>query len=249
MNNRWSRRDVLAGALGLFALGRTDAFAGAAWDLTLGRLNLTTPETELPPLANLAQAVAHHTSIRVNQMVESVHPADVGLFQFPFLVLSGTQAFPSISPAGRDALRAWLGSGGTLLIDDRTGSEDNPFWESVERELAAIFPGREPTPLPADHAVARSFFLSDTGHGRRPIRPYLLGIDLGDTTPVLVSRNDLLGALDGDISFNSLVGWRGDAVGLAINIVVYAVTSNYKKDAVHVKTLLERLQGERGRWR
>jgi hypothetical protein len=219
-------------------------------DLSLAQLLVPGVDpASIHALEVLANEVSAHTSLRVQPEVQILQLDDPALFLQPIAFLAGSGSFPAWTEADRSSLVGWLTSGGILVIDDRSGTENSGFADSVRRETEAMFPGREFQPLSPEHAVHRSFFLTGSGAGRRPIRPYMLGIELGDTTPLLMSRNDLLGALEpGPVRWGEAYGWRGDAVALAINLVMYAVTANYKRDAVHVETLMLRLRREGGRW-
>ena len=82
---------------------------------------------------------------------------------------------------------------------------------------------------------------------------FLEGVWQGDITPVLYSSNDLLGALwrssGGGYGLEVVPGrerQRAQALRLAINVVLFALTGNYKRDAVHVRTLLKRMRRQGG---
>ncbi len=116
-------------------------------------------------------------------------------------------------------------------------------------------------PAPPNHVVYRTFYILDglvgraengptfiealppeTGKENRPARA-------GDgVSPIIIASNDLA------------AGWAGDSYGEAlypldpggprqhemalrggVNVVIYALTGNYKADQVHVRELLERL--------
>jgi hypothetical protein len=133
--------------------------------------------------------------------------------------------------------------------------------QSLRRMLATLdIPELEP--VPADHVLTKTFYILDrfpgryaTGQtwvealppqsqeeGNRPARS-------GDgVSPIIITSNDLAAAW--------AVGSRGESlypvVGSdqrqremayrgGINIVMYALTGNYKADQVHVPALLERL--------
>src|SRR5512137_1048024 len=110
---------------------------------------------------------------------------------------------------------------------------------------ARLFPTRPLAPLPTDHAVYRSFFLLRRPVGRVDVVPWLEGITIGEMTPLVYCRNDLSGALDRGPDGRDRfavepggAGQRREAVKLGVNLVVYALTSDYKKDATHVRELL-----------
>ena len=84
--------------------------------------------------------------------------------------------------------------------------------------------------------------------GRRLVHPYLEGASIGNTTPVIYCKNDLGGAWERD----GLGNWvspctpggeeqRKDAFHLGINLILYAMTGNYKEDLIHVPFIRKRL--------
>ncbi|MCZ6527251.1 MAG: DUF4159 domain-containing protein, partial [Candidatus Dadabacteria bacterium] len=86
------------------------------------------------------------------------------------------------------------------------------------------------------------FYLLNSVSGRKVIQPYLEGITFKDEdrTSVFYSRNDLGGAWSedefGKWEFETVPGGeaqRERAIRLGINIILYALTGNYKKDQVH----------------
>ena len=79
--------------------------------------------------------------------------------------------------------------------------------------------------------------------------PFLEGLVLKGRTVLLYSTNDLGGAW----SRNKLGHWNYEMIGgmrnqrkssirLGVNIVLYALTLDYKKDLVHLPIILERLR-------
>ena len=115
--------------------------------------------------------------------------------------------------------------------------------------MAALFPDAPLSVLDADHSIYRSFYLMRRTYfgGRVKSAPYLEGVTLGDLTPVLYSLNDAAGAWvrdpSGNFIFDVIPGGelqRRDAFKFGVNVVMYALTANYKKDAVHAKAILKR---------
>ncbi|GAB4263813.1 MAG: hypothetical protein Kow0092_14980 [Deferrisomatales bacterium] len=178
-----------------------------------------------------------------------VNPGDPELFRYPLLYVAGRGSFPDLGREAETWLGRYLEHGGTVWFDDATGIADSGFARGVGQTLERIFPGRPLRPLPADHAAFQSFYLLRQVAGRKIVRPFLLGIDVEDLTPVIFSPNDLGGAYDGD----PLGGYthpctpggerqREMAFRLGVNLVVYALTGNYKKDQVHIPFILKRRQ-------
>ena len=103
--------------------------------------------------------------------------------------------------------------------------------------------------IPRDHSIFRSFYLINRVAGRAEIQPYLEGVSIKGRTVLVYSSNDLGGAW----SRNKLGYWNYDMVGggrtqrdlsirLGVNITLYALTLDYKKDMVHLPIILERLR-------
>ncbi len=209
------------------------------------------PNPRPEALASLLQEVEAVTSVVPAATVPSLSPEDDALFGEPFAALFGDRALSPLSSRGVERLSAWLQGGGFLFIEDCSGREDSPFDVSVRRELKRIFPDRELAPLGREHALFRSFFLLKGVSGRFLLRPYLEGITVGGLSPVVYSRNDLGGAWvrgrSGAFQYEVVPGGdrqRMEALKLGINLYIYALTGNYKLDAVHVRTLLKRMKDE-----
>ncbi len=241
------RRDLLAGAAALGALttSRRAAAFGAPTELDICEIDLG-PGTLSRPNAwkRLLYEVEGTTSVECEPRSVRLAPEDPAVFEHPFAVLMGPGAF-EVSDGALEQFERYLNYGGFLLIDDTSGSERSPFDDSVREFLQRLFPTRPPGPLPPDHSIFRSFFLLKRPLGRVDRFPYLEGVTFDNTTPVVYFRNDLSGALDrGDDgrSRNPCVPGgeeqRREAIKLGINLVMYALTSNYKKDQAHVKELM-----------
>tara|TARA_Y100001968_G_scaffold144395_1_gene131873 strand:+ start:1146 stop:1772 length:627 start_codon:yes stop_codon:yes gene_type:complete len=204
-------------------------------------------------LQGLLDDVEENSSVRLTMADGSIRLEDPRLFRMPFVVLSGASAFAPLSDAALANLRLFLRDGGFLFIDDASGRDSSDFDRCVRRDLKRALPGSPLVPIGRDHAVYRSFFLLGAVSGRVMIRPHLEGVWQGDITPVLYSRNDLFGALwrspGGGYALDVVPGrerQRGQALRLAINVVLFALTGNYKRDAVHVRALLERMRRQGG---
>jgi len=191
----------------------------------------------------------NRTSINAALLPRTVSLLDNDLFFYPFILMTGQGPFAPFSKQERERLRLFLDQGGFLLIDNSEGAKDGPFDRSVRRELAAFFPDNTLSLLPLDHSIYRSFYLMREEYfgGRVRTAPYLEGITIDDATPVVYSLNDAAGAWakgnDARFLYDVIPGGerqRQIAFNFGVNAVLYALTANYKKDAVHVKALMER---------
>ncbi|MEM7009060.1 MAG: DUF4159 domain-containing protein [Thermodesulfobacteriota bacterium] len=189
------------------------------------------------------------TSVNSSDQRKSLRLTDPDLFQYPFLYMSGDSSFTSFSAQERRKLRKYLQLGGTLIIDDTSGEQDSSFDTQIRAELVNIMPEIPLAPIPHDHVVNKSFYILNSASGRKVIQPYLEGITFReeDRTAVLYSKNDLGGAWSedefGKWQYEVIPGGeaqRERAFRLGINMILYALTGNYKKDQVHTPFIKRR---------
>jgi hypothetical protein len=197
----------------------------------------------------LMYELMRRTSVEASVEKVNVKLTDEALFNSPFLYMTGNQEFEPFTDQEIEMLRRFLSFGGFLFIDDNLGHKNYGFDKSVRRELARILPDSPLTILPSDHTVFRSFYLLKAVGGRNLVNPYLEGIYVDDLTPVIYCQNDLGGAWERD----DLGNWvydckpggehqRALAFRLGINVVLYALTTDYKKDQIHLPAILKRIQ-------
>lgn len=195
-------------------------------------------------LRRLAFEIGVRTSIATTptERVMSLDAPD--LFRFPFLYLAGDGPLPALNAAERENLRRYLTYGGFLLCDD---AGDGRFADSCERELARVLPGQPAGRIPSDHVLYKTFYLVNQPAGRVLARPYLSGFTEGNRLAVVISANDLGGAWSRD----ELGSWeyevtpggesqREVAIRLGTNLAMYAMTTDYKDDQVHLPFIMKR---------
>jgi len=199
----------------------------------------------VPPLV---EELMQRTSVEAAAAPHGVRLADPDLFSYPFLYIAGKYEFEPFSEEEIQILRRFLSYGGFLLADDALGQPGYGFDRSLRRELKRLFPEKELRRLPSSHAALRSYYLLRRIGGMRIVYPYLEGISVGDSTPVVYCPNDLGGAWERD----PVGRWvnpctpggeeqRRDAFHLGINLILYAMTENYKEDLIHVPFIRRRL--------
>jgi len=196
----------------------------------------------------LMEELMARTSVEAASVRHEVTLTENDLFNYPFLYLAGRYEFEPFGAEEVETLRRFLSYGGFLLIDDALGQQGYGFDKSVRREMQRIFPGNEFRRLPSGHAALRSYYLLRRIGGVRIVSPNLEGITVGNSTPVVYCQNDLGGAWERD----QLGKWtnactpggeaqRKDAFHLGINLILYAMTENYKDDLIHVPFIRKRL--------
>ncbi len=177
---------------------------------------------------------------------------------YPLLYWPIPPAHPDISPRVRDRVDAYLRQGGMILFDTGDAGALIPGQRgggAGERRLRQLLSGINLPPLepvPEDHTLTRSFYLLQDFPGRWTGRP--LWVDrpppsVNDgVSSVIIGSHDWAAAWAIDSftmpMFPVMPGGerqREMANRFGVNLVMYALTGNYKTDQVHIPALLERL--------
>lgn len=196
----------------------------------------------------LMEELIRRTSVVPARERRVVRLTDPELFSSPFLYLAGKYDFQPFTEDEILRLRRFLSFGGFLLADNTLGQLGYGFDRRFRDEMKRVFPGRELRKIPLTHAALRSYYLIRRVGGRVATSPFLEGIQLGETTPVVYCHNDLGGAWERD----GLGRWshpcvpngeeqRRDAFHLGVNLILYSMTGNYKQDLIHVPFIRRRL--------
>lgn len=251
MKGMLQRRELLAALLGTTVLGPSAFGFGSSSKVDVVELDLG-PGTASRPNAwrRLLFDVEATTSVEIEPRSVLMAPDDPALFEHPFAVVVGTGAFAMPSSKALEQLSRYLSYGGFLLLDDSSALSASGFYASVKNLTRTLFPTRSLTPIGSEHSIYRSFFLLQHAVGRLDRHPFLEGVTVGNLSPVIVFRNDLSGALERNESglhpYPCVPGGerqRREAVKMGVNLMMYALTANYKRDQVHVRELILK-----GRW-
>jgi hypothetical protein len=195
-------------------------------------------DTSRTGLAALAEYVNARTAAHLADP-SGVTPGTDDLSYYPLLywaIASGTPA----SPAAIEALNAFMRDGGIILIDSRGDA-------AALRTAVQGLTVPPLTPLNTEHVLSRSFYLLSDFPGRNDGDPVWVQRDQDrsndDVSPVVIGSNDWAGAwaTKPDANFAGGPRQRTLAFRFGVNLVIYALTGNYKGDQVHVPHILERL--------
>lgn len=194
----------------------------------------------------------------------SVEPADpVGLDLerdeprlYPLIYWPVTSTQPALSPRAQAALDRYLRTGGIIFIDtrDQQMSFDRPAGGNPD--LKRLLAGVETPPLqamPADHVLTKAFYLLSDMPGRW--QGGKLWIEAGNgrvndgVTTVVIGSNDYAGAWAVDQRGRGVMPvspggetQREMAFRFGVNLVMHALTGNYKDDQVHLPDIMQRLR-------
>lgn len=240
-----TRRELALGALCLPLARQARAFGDSSL-VDIAEIDLGPGTTSRPNAwKRLLYEVIQTTSVECIARSARTDPSSEELFAHPFSVILGAEGFADPSAQVMEQLSRYLSYGGFLLLDDISGAAESGFDKSVRRLCRALFPTRPLAPIPADHSIYRSFFMLDAPVGRVARHRHLEGVTVGNITPLVYCRNDLSGALDrgndGRHRYPCTPGGeaqRREGVKLGINLILYSLTANYKRDQAHVRQLM-----------
>jgi hypothetical protein len=184
-----------------------------------------------------------------------ITPGEDDLSLFPLLYWPITPDAPPLSGAAVAALNAFMANGGIILIDTRNGGSGEGFSAGSEAALEQAGRGLAVpplAPLTQSHVLARSFYLLSDFPGRYAGDTVWVARDQDRTndsvSPVIIGGHDWAAAwavdAQGRNPYATIPGGarqRVLAYRFGVNLVMYALTGNYKGDQVHVPALLERL--------
>ncbi len=153
------------------------------------------------------------------------------------------------------ALNDYTSRGGIILIDTRGGGSGEGFAPGADAALRRVSQGLAVPPLAplnGDHVLARSFYLLQDFPGRFTGDTVWVQRDQDrsndSVSPVIIGGHDWAGAWAVDGAgrnpYATVPGGarqRTLAYRFGVNLVMYALTGNYKGDQVHVPSILERL--------
>jgi len=264
------RREATAAVIGLFALALAAPVALAADDpvppLTLDAVLETrlayvkTGQDSLDRvseqgLTTLTQVLAARTSAEMAPPT-ALDPETDDLFPYPIVYwrMSADQTPPSEQAAGR--INDYLGRGGMILFDapSQVGANEGADGQQIGQALNGVL-SRLNVPqlvqISEEHVLRRSFYLL----------PDLPGRYTG--APVYIERNSASNDGVSSIIIGShdwAAAWARDSRGLplypavpggerqrewsyrfGVNLVMYALTGNYKADQVHLPAIMQRL--------
>jgi len=176
-------------------------------------------------LPNLARAVSERTTIPVEIFDERrVALGDERLYDYPFLYMNG-HGTVRFSPDEVARLRAYLLSGGFLFADDNYGMD-----KSFRREIAKVFPDKPLVEVPLSHPIYHSFYDLPNGvpkvHEHEGKRPQGFGVfHEGRLVLFYTYESDIGDGIEDAHVHNDPAPVREQAMKMAVNVVVYAMTS------------------------
>ncbi len=185
----------------------------------------------------------------------AVVPGQDDLSFYPLLYWPITADAATPTAAALAALNTYMANGGIILIDTSGGGSGEGFNPGADAALRQVTSGLVVpplAPLTTAHVLARAFYLLQDFPGRFTGDTVWVQRDQDrsndSVSPVIIGSHGWAAAWSIDESgrpaYAVIPG--GDrqrmlAFRFGVNLVMYALTGNYKGDQVHVPALLERL--------
>ena len=209
-------------------------------------------------LFGLTEVLRRRTSVEGAEPIGLDLERDDILF-FPLIYWPIVPEQPALSSRALAKLDHYMKTGGTILFDTR--DQDGPGAIGFAR----VGPGTERlrrimrrldvpplVPLPEDHVLTKAFYLMQSFPGRWSGGRIWVERHGGDTndgvSSIIIGGNDWAAAWAIDTTGRPVAAvvpggerQREMAYRFGVNLVMYALTGNYKADQVHVPAILERL--------
>jgi Domain of unknown function (DUF4159) len=227
------------------------------------QFHLAYVRTGIPEVDAESEAGLRGLSLILNQRtaVDAAAPLGVDpetdtLVFFPLLYWPIVAGEPALSPQAVARVQHYIDTGGIILFDTRDQANPTAFGAATAAaQLKRITAGLDIPPLeplPPDHVLTKSFYLMQDFPGRWAggqlwVEPTEDAVNDG-VSSVIVGGNEWAGAWaigrNGQPLYAVVPGGepqREMAYRFGVNLVMYALTGNYKSDQVHVPAILERL--------
>ena len=152
----------------------------------------------------------------------------------------------------------YIENGGLLLFDTRDANPSKTIGNEISTEQKLLKQILGPLdlpaliPIPKDHVLRRSFYLLNEFPGRWSGEDVWVEVTAENSrdgvSSIIIGRNDWASAwakIDNKPQYVVVPGGekqREYSYRFGVNIVMYAMTGNYKSDQVHIKSILRRLQ-------
>lgn len=189
-------------------------------------------------LTEVAAGLVERTSVEPKGVVGLDIENDDLLF-FPFIYWPVSESTESLSPAAQTKVQHYLNNGGVILFDVRDqsiGLSESPALRRILGSLA-IDPLVQ---LDKDHNLMRAHYLlsqmKGSSHGKNIWVEAPLSANGKRVSSVIISQENWSSAWRGLTHAKGSDGHK-QAIRAGVNMVLYALTGDYKSDAIHTPTI------------
>ncbi|MFT3811344.1 MAG: DUF4159 domain-containing protein [Micropepsaceae bacterium] len=208
-------------------------------------------------LMGLTRVLDNRTAVSAGEPIGvDLEKDDLAFFPLLYYPIPDSGNLPSDAAIQR--IDAYMKNGGTILFDSRDGANGGPASAALQDILRKL----DLPPLqrvPREHVLTKAFYLLSIFPGRQADGDVWVEAQRADGEPisealgdgvssVVIGAGDWAAAWAADDYMRPLyaMGAGGErqreyAYRFGVNLVMYALTGNYKADQVHVPALLERM--------
>jgi len=202
-------------------------------------------------LEALSEVLARRTSVEPSGTV-AIDPETMELSFFPLIYWPVTADQKELSGKALQNIQYYIDHGGTILFDTRDSLSSTQGGGRNAEKLRSLIGGINIPPLvPAkdDHVLAKSFYLMDSFPGRYENGTLWVEEQSASgrdgVSSVIIGSNDWASAWASSVNAGPRISGGPQqqemALRFGVNLVMYALTGNYKADQVHLPHILERL--------
>ncbi len=177
-------------------------------------------QTQIP---NLLRELRQRTNVETASKQSVIQLADKDLYLYPFIYMTG-HGNVAFEDEEVEALRLYLTQGGFLWANDDYGMD-----KSFRREMKRVFPDKSLVEIPFDHELYHCYYDFPKGlpkiheHDGKPPRGYGIFHE-GRMVAFYDYESDIGDGLENPDVHNDPPEKREQAIRMAINIVIYALT-------------------------
>jgi hypothetical protein len=209
-------------------------------------------------LEGLSRALRERTSVAAGPVL-GLDPTKDDLALYPVLFWTLGETVSDTRPEVARALDRYMKNGGVLFIDTRGAGRTPEMARQITRAALRGIEAPPLEPVPDGHVLRKAFYILQRFPGRYPDARLWVETEASATasandgvSPLILGDGDWIAAwaraprppqprFDG-----ARTGEEEWAVRVGINVVLYALTGNYKADQVHVPALLQRMGPRQG---
>lgn len=198
------------------------------------RLNLF-GYTAAPNLSQVKRDVAGRTSIELLEQVNLNSSLNSAALSEPWLWVANPSIIENLSRKERGELISWVQRGGFLVVENYKNVG------SLRSSISEAVPSGQWKPIPPDHELMRSFHLlaslplcGESGWE---------GFQFDQRLAILLVPSDFVSSLGTPRGSGCFAGVTAEQANkIFINLMMVVLTTDYKKDQVHLPEILKRLR-------